>query len=265
MITVLPIKNNYKENIQSKYIKISPNDYINLISDISTNVSYYEILHDNCKLYFDIENISSTDSNLINDIISDLIKFINNALSIDIAEYTLTINKNSAHHSGLSYHLIFHEYYSTQENIKSILLKFLEAEGYQDYFDLTVYSNNRLFKSVNQINILQKGGRSTENDKHTIIYGSIDDSIITDIRKSKLIQFEQVKKLKQNRFKDIDDELFGLAFGYSLQDITKLQKSTLTDIIIYYNEHSSFDNYKFNRTILKSILKTFEVHNSKAD
>jgi hypothetical protein len=193
------IYNNYDYIINTKNHKITFNPlYIKekhrrrtkwLMSGIlQKDVSLYELLdiYSNTKIYFDIENIDSNEPKFIYNIIRDLKKFVEDTANIKLTDYVLTINKESATHDGLSYHLIFNHYYTTPMNIKGLLLQFIEKYSiYKDYIDTVVYSKNRIFKSVYQLGI-----DGYIDNRHDIIEGTIEDSIIQNINNCDELKYE---------------------------------------------------------------------------
>ena len=208
---------------------------------LQKDVSLYEILdiRANTKLYFDIENIDYDEPNFIYNIIRDLKLFIkkssiseNYPSGIELTDYVLTINEESPNHEGLSYHLIFNHYYTTPINIRGLLFQFIKKYSiYEDYIDTVVYSRNRLFKSVYQIGI-----DGYPKNRHTIIEGTIEDSIIQNIYNCQEIKYkyeipEDMKDyISRNHSWSDEDELKPKYRKIDLDDIKEIIKETIKEM-----------------------------------
>lgn len=140
------------------------------------DISLYEVLrHNDIKMYFDIENVPN--DSLINDIVRDLIAYIKETSGEEITEYALTHNTNSNTHRGESYHLVLDQYYTNQDNIRGLVLSFIaKYPDYKSYMDSVVYSDGRLFKSINQL-----GLNRNPTNKHILVHGTPEQSIIQNI------------------------------------------------------------------------------------
>ena len=210
-VRFLAIKEAYSENIKRAYITIDVETYKNYLLKTSPtfvlplkngkintktgrskdvklkDYTLFEVLPNyDTKFYFDIENIPRFDDKFIYNIIRDIQAYVKKTSGIELKKYALTINEHSSSHEGLSYHLIFQDYYTTQQNNRFMLLRFLkEYDFYKEYIDTVVYSKNRLFKSANQLNI-----NKNENDFHKVIVGTIEDTIIQNIDGCKLFNYK---------------------------------------------------------------------------
>lgn len=325
-ITVIPIKSSYLENLTSNYLKMPIDDYVKIlnhnkqifnrkvitimnipkkfgdrtkiiksVSKINFNVSdfsFYEVLQRNhyLKIFLDVENIPMEESEIINYIIRDFKIFTKESANVDIELLALTLNTNSMSHEGRSYHVIFNlctEIFNMKNMIYWFLKKF---PCYLKFVDSTVYSRNRLFKSINQININQNT-RSNSNDKHDLIKGTIYDSIIQNIKNIMTLGFEystvKIKQSKKKFSKDkpkdedliepnihdsvdevilkhkptattiiTDEEIKGLIIGAEMKELNQKQQNFINDLKLYFEQHNTFDNYKYSRECLKSILNT---------
>ena len=200
------IRKSYMENKLRNHRTICTDKYLEYIRNPNFTSSYFEVLsaYKALKPYFDIEKIPVDQPNLIYDLIGDLRTWFSKETGEEMGEYILTHNKHSVSHEGLSYHLIFYERKTTQDNILNLLNNFLEAHPeYVTYMDGSVYSKDRLFRSVNQIGVDKKNKRLSqyEEDMHVIINKdqndeSIAQSIIQNIKDCKSIDhnFEAVKR-----------------------------------------------------------------------
>lgn len=150
LVRYIALEKSYTENCSSKYKHATTEAYQKLI-DTSSSPSRFEILSGtaNLKMYFDIEKIPN--ENIIKPLIDDLIYFIKKTAGIDIVDYALTYNSGSSSHSGHSYHLILQGYCTTQDNMRNLVNHFIaEIPAYEPYIDVSVYSHNRFFRSINQ-------------------------------------------------------------------------------------------------------------------
>lgn len=269
-------------------INIPIDEFLVELTDDNPEKSYYEILNENTKLYFDIEGISFNEPDLIDQIIKDLIEFIHNESDIEINKYVLTINKASKTHKGLSYHLIFPEYYVLKNQyLKQILNKFIKLHyEYVNFMDASVYSRNRLFKCVNQygfegnskvgyvidVEPIVLNGESYFN-KHTLINGTLEESVINYIQNSKVFPFDEKKypPLRFNNYvrisetdeipnvirnrKEVGDELFAIIYTISLVKTNDDVSAFMKDLIEHYKSHNNtFVDYAIPLETLKIII-----------
>lgn len=208
------IHKSYTENISRNHKKISTDKYVEYIRNQNFDSSYFEVLsaYGALKPYFDIEKIPVDQPNLIYDLIGDLRTWFSKETGEELGDYILTHNKHSVNHEGLSYHLIFYERETIQSNILNLLNNFLEAHPeYVKFMDGSVYSNNRLFKSVNQIGVDKKNKRLSqyEEDMHVIINKdqndeSIAQSIIQNTQECEPIKYN-FKTVKRTKSKHISN------------------------------------------------------------
>ena len=167
--TVIYIRKTYKEALNSSFITTSKVEYM-----ADPDVCVLEVLTNaKRRIYLDIECIPNDKPEMINDIVTSFIAFMQ--LPSD-TKYTLTMNAASANHSGLSYHVILPyamDYLLLKRCVAAFKVKHPE---YEKYVDQSVYSHNRLFRLPEQG---KPTGQGIDNDdKHVIIQGSMDDSFI---------------------------------------------------------------------------------------
>ena len=213
-IDYIEIHKSYVENKKRNHKCMRLSSYINIIKNKNLTSSFFEILNNytNLKPYFDIEKIPVDQPNLIYDIIGDLRTWFSKETGNELGEYVLTLNKHSISHEGLSYHLIFYEWSCQQSKILSMLNNFLEShQEYVNYMDGSVYSNGRLFRSINQIGVDKKSFQLSkfEDDLHTIINveqtdDAIAKSIIQNTEDTKKIE-HKFKSVKRPRAKNISN------------------------------------------------------------
>lgn len=186
-IRYIKIHKNFMENTQSNWEISNMDDYVKMLNENDGSFSVFEVLnkYHKVRLYFDIENIPRDQDKLIFDIINGLLSKIvelsnlkGNKNAEDI-EYILTENKHSHTHEGRSYHLIIYSLSTEMRNIQDFLNYYVGNKfiGYE-YIDLSVYSQNRLFRAVNQKGVSRDGDQLYEDDKHEIIRNHINDLII---------------------------------------------------------------------------------------
>lgn len=294
-VKYIEIYESYKENKESKYKKIEVEKYMRKIRGMDDTEekrgSLFEVLDsDNYFiLYFDIECIDYKQDNLINEIINDLMTFVYKTSKIHLLDYALTINRGSSNHDGLSYHLYFPNYKTKQRNIYNLLSQFLSNENYikyKNYIDTSVYSHNRLFRSVFQRGITDKLRK--ENDEHLLVHGNISDTIIQNIEDAKLFDFNykqssiKLKKISKPsiihdekllklltvldnkiELKNNDDKTIKRCINIiqPIQNHKPLKENhekIVLELIDYYEQHNSFEGYKMNLSCINSILNTIE-------
>jgi len=233
-------------------------------STLQKDISFYEILdlYTPTKLYFDIENINSNEKDFIYNIIRDLKKFVKNTTisdknpnGIELTDYVLTINNESPSHDGLSYHLIFNHYFLRPIGIKSLVLNFIEKYPiYADYIDVVVYSKNRLFKSVNQLGI-----DGNVNNKHILVEGNIEDSIIQNIKNCKEFDYnysipESMKTYKSNKHswnKDKKNEI--------MKSVKEVIKETFKDLKITQDENNYTTIFKERKELILNVDEIYGI------
>lgn len=295
-IKYIEIKKSYTENKPKNHKYTSIDNYVNMIKNKNEKTSIYEIFAPgkNVKIYFDIEKIPFDEHKLIDDIIGDLRLFFSKTTNLELGQYIKTINESSANHKGLSYHIIFYEYHTTVINILCFLNEFLtEHPEYVKYMDGSVYTDDRLFKSINQIGVCGKIVDTNPKNYHRIDNveqneTTIKQSIIQYIAESKELNYKfkeierpKYKKIsggakkeprivinnyidkdkistgifKQQQLK-IDDEIYSLMFALSMNDkLNKAQRKYIKELMEYYEKHKSFDGYKQSKIQILSILK----------
>ena len=285
------IKKSFNENVKRNIKYCTLEEYIKSISNKNYDSSFYEIFsrNDELKIYFDIEKIPLEEPKLIDNIISDLQTFFVNETKLELGNYIKTLNTGSESHNGLSYHVIFYEWKTTQLNILNLLNSFLEKyPQYCSFIDGGVYTNMRLFKSVNQIAIVKKGKKqyrsNIKNNMHIIVdveenQTSISQSIIQNVTDCKKLnfcfktltetvsnQFSQgntikqtttyVQKIENQEKLSITDEIYSIAFLLNLSEkMNEPQKKYIEELLNYYESHKSFENFKQTPNQILNILK----------
>lgn len=232
------IHKSYTENKLRNYQNISTDKYLECIRNKNFTSSYFEVLsaYGALKPYFDIEKIPVDQPNLIYDLIGDLRTWFSKETGEELGDYILTHNKHSVSHEGLSYHLIFYERETIQSNILNLLNNFLEAHPeYVKFMDGSVYSNNRLFKSVNQIGINKKGRCLSEfkDDMHVIINKEQNDETLTQ---SIIQNTQECESIKYN-FKAVKRP--------KSKHISNYTKSKVKQPTIIIHNHINKDDDKF--------------------
>lgn len=168
------------------------NDIDEFVEMLTHKNKIYEILYDKpIKLFIDVDGVESDKPDLINNLIKDLIEFLNNEFKTNLNndDYALTMNTNSKSHKGLSYHIYFPKLYvSNISYINYILKLFIKQHNiYYEYIDGVIYHYNRLFRCVNQYNagneakiefIEESNDETLKNDIHILKHGEIIDTII---------------------------------------------------------------------------------------
>lgn len=211
-IKFIRIQKSYLENKSRNYQTNNVLDYEDKIKFRNYYSSLFEVLSPfkPLKPYFDIEKIPIDQPNLIYNIIDNLQTWFNKETGDELGEYILTHNKHSVSHDGLSYHLIFYERMAYQSEILNMLNNFLEIHPeYTTFMDGSVYSKDRLFRSVNQIGVDKKNNCLSphKDDIHIIVNKkqndeSIAQSIIQNTKNCTLIKHE-FKSIKRPRSKHI--------------------------------------------------------------
>lgn len=174
-------------------LKLSINNYKKLLSYLKNqtlnekyNFAIGELIENRYfRMYFDIENIPYSKSNLIYEIIDKLIHYYNLPHN-----YTLTFNDKSEKHK-LSYHLFFPIQISRIDIYKLIFdFHYQTQNKFINFIDLSVYSVNQIFRTCYSIKFLIKDNiLSFSYDYHKIINGSINDTIIQDYLNLPKFQF----------------------------------------------------------------------------
>jgi len=209
-LNYINFKATYRE--RNKRTEKITNDIDEFIELLTHKNKIYEILYDNpIKLFIDVDGVESDKPDLINNLIKDLINFLNSEFKTDLnnEDYALTMNTGSKSHKGLSYHIYFPKLYvSTISYINYILKLFIKQYNiYYEYIDGVIYHNNRLFRCVNQYNagnetkvedIEKSNDETLKNDIHILKHGEIIDTVIQYIpdyaKKMKLHM--DIKKVK---------------------------------------------------------------------
>lgn len=223
MVKFIAIENSYTENASYRYDNVDVETYVSYLNSIpqtysrfesdgttkellTKNCTFFEILgHSNTlKFYFDIENV--TNENTIYDIITCFKEFMKLTYSVEFTDYVLTFNPNSSHHAGYSYHLIFNHFSNYMYYMSNIVARFIDyaknkGVDWINCIDTSVYSKVRLFRSVNQVGITKVGGKAPESDKHVLVEGTVEDSIIQNVDKCKNLHIKELGyKLKSSKF-----------------------------------------------------------------
>lgn len=244
------IQKSYQENILSNYVSVTVEEYIKLININKCSMQYtlYEVLEENraIKIYMDVENIPYSETEKIYTIIDTFKNYCKEKYNLELTDYVLTQNNSSGTHPGLSYHVIF-KYYNTYIYILRNLIEnfIVENPELDKYIDCSVYSSLRLFKSVYQIGTTEV---KDPNNYHNLILGTIEDSIIQNIKDTKEFFKEElshkhiaVKLFDENELENTitdlindDDILKRLSNKYGLEKmISKFKEFYKMDESIY--------------------------------
>lgn len=202
-IKYIEIKKSYSENKKHNWKNTSIDNYVKMIKDKNVTSSIFEIFNSDkpVKIYFDIEKIPTETPDLINEIIGDLRLWFANTTKLELGDYILTLNESSESHPGLSYHLIFYQWFTLEYNILCMLNEFLgEHPQYVKFMDGSVYTDGRLFKSINQIGINKNKISKNENNYHKIINCEQTDETI----KQSIIQYIENSTELKYQFKEVD-------------------------------------------------------------
>lgn len=288
-IKYIPIEKSFKENIKKNIKYAILPGYLGAIGVKDGTYSLFEVLSSDKYFifYFDIECIPIDQPDLIYEIVSTLSNFIEETSKINIGRFALTMNTNSSTHEGLSYHLYFPCYKTTQSNILGLLTQFLaweEYKKYSPYIDMSVYSHNRLFRSPNQKGI-GKNGIVKENDVHRVQHGDLSDCIIQNVYYSKLFNYTytintktKIRKISKNdkyikedfmkivkalnpnissiqTDKDIFNRIINIINGSNLSEN---HMNFIQELIKYYDEHNNFTGYKLDLQCINALLNTME-------
>lgn len=215
-IRYIKIQKSYSENKKKNYNYASIDNFVKLISTKNISSSIFEVLrNEDLKIFFDIEKIPKDQTNFIYDIIGDLKTWFAKETKQELGDFILTFNKDSNNHEGLSYHIIFFEWFTNMNNIRNLLNNFLEEHSeYVPYMDGSVYSKDRLFKSINQIGVNNKTKKLSDSldDIHEIINKETNDetikqSIIQNVNNSKLLEynFKYVNRPKAKKISNFNN------------------------------------------------------------
>ena len=199
----------YKNDDDLNLIKTTTlNNYIELISQSHPDFTILEHLPNIAKLFFIVE-VPFEQLNLIYNIINDFIEFMKTKHNIQINNYVLLFNIKKLH-----YRVIFYEYYTNIDNICEYIKRFtFNNPEYIDY----VYNVQQpiILCAVNQFGIVDSildnkpliNPETNEQyfNKHILINGSIEDSILQNINNSKALPEIEIEKRDWNMFDDIQN------------------------------------------------------------
>lgn len=213
-IRIIAIKDSFKESRPKNYKTITSEIlYDSSLKSLNLKTTVYEVLKhtDTIKFFMDIEGIPETEEGLIFVIIDSFKKYMTSKHNINFNGYTITINKNSQNHSGLSYHVIYSGVYSKIYDIGKFITDFVNTEGkfVSNFIDTSVYSRIRLFKlplqiGTNNDNATHKRSRKSTN-YHQILLHENDNKITFngDVIKTDVVQDfyqnYQLTKLKSSQ------------------------------------------------------------------
>lgn len=198
-IRIISIKDSFKESRPKNYKTITSEIlYDSSLKSLNLKTTVYEVLKntDTIKFFMDIEGIPETEEGLIFVIIDSFKKYMTSKHNINFNGYTITINKNSQNHSGLSYHVIYNGVYSKIYDIGKFITDFVNTEGkfVSNFIDTSVYSKVRLFKlplqiGTNNDNATHKRSRKSTN-YHQILLHENDNRITFngDVIKTDVVQ-----------------------------------------------------------------------------
>ena len=165
MIRIIGLEKSFKEFDRDKIQKfLFPSEFFRRQSKI--NLSYYEVLPEELKPFFDIENVP--EKSLIDSIISKLLDQFQKFFNFHSEEFVLTYNEHSSNHSGHSFHLILCDCKVQMKHLKDFISFASENESLiRNYVDDNVYSKNRLFRTVGSYGIT-KNDEKDLNSVHRI-------------------------------------------------------------------------------------------------
>jgi hypothetical protein len=153
-----------KRNIDTVYSLNELEAYIELAQ--TNSKTCVEVLQsDILRIYLDMENIPSENTELYKQIIADFMEYA--GLNKTQTEYVITFNPGS-HHKGLSYHVIFHVL-TTLGNLKNLVQNFKSHyKAYASYVDDSVYTRLRLFRLPGQRGLPCKDEKYVTNPNYDI-------------------------------------------------------------------------------------------------
>ena len=217
-IRIISIKDSFEESRPKNYKTITSEIlYDSSLKSLNLKTTVYEVLKhtDTIKFFMDIEGIPKTEENLILVIVDGFIKYMINKHNLNFSGYTITINKNSANHSGLSYHVIYDGVYSNIYNIGKFVSDYTNNEGnfVKNFIDTSVYTKVRLFKLPYQIGsngkTHKRSRRSTnyhqillnyKDDKVTFNGDMIDEDIISEFYQHHRLNKLGTSQIKQKEY-----------------------------------------------------------------
>lgn len=159
-MNIIGLENAFAEFKIENIIKIStPDEFFKI--QAKENKSYYEILPNIIKPFFDIENVSDEKEVFI--LIEAIKETFLKCFDFKITDYVLTKNEHSSNHNGLSYHLIIQKCKIEM----NVLRRFVKNE-LKDFIivDSTIYTKNRLFRTINSYGI----AKNTIKDLNSVHY-----------------------------------------------------------------------------------------------
>jgi hypothetical protein len=211
-------------------------------------------------------------------------------------DLAITENGNSTSHEGRSYHVII-PVKTTQNIMKRLLINFVNDERYNkyiDYIDCSVYSNFRLFRVPNQIGFSKDGERITDNI-HVPIFNVKDygEYLIQNVsnlpryypKTLSTLTLEQKKRAAKmsgniNKYGlkvALDERLLASILTKARHTVepsgdeilTLMQKlrqkgdisirisRLLTELDEHFDKYNNFDEFRFDKQCLKSMLSSF--------
>lgn len=206
-VRYIDIENSFQEGNKRNIKTANINDFKNWLKNeintfgnktkITTNVSRFEIIGNECIPYFDIEGIpKDKDDKYIIKVTNDLMKTMNEHAKHKFTYFCITQNLHSLSHEGKSYHVYFPQFRTFRDEMKKFVNYYVDSklEGYE-YIDTSVYSRGRLFRLPYQKGVNKRKDMNTierrQIDYHYIIYGLGDPSnyIISDVEGKEMISF----------------------------------------------------------------------------
>lgn len=176
------LEKSFSEFNLENVIKVNnPSEFFEIQS--KCNKSYYEILPNIVKPFFDIENVENED--IVIKLIEHIKESVKKCFSYDISQYILTKNEHSSNHSGLSYHLIIQDCKIEM----SILRRFVKNE-LKDFniVDDMIYTKNRLFRTIDSYG-LTKTNEKDMNSVHHLYKCVCNCSDEESLKNASLISF----------------------------------------------------------------------------
>jgi len=260
----LKITLNKEYHYPTKLKLLSLDDTINLIYNSYCNINnkntLCEITEEYNRAFFDLENISEDEPNLVYGLIQDFINYcrLNKLKYNDNDKIIITQNINSKH-KGLSYH-VYLPIVMNIEDLRLLQLIFINKnEKYAPYMDNIIYHKNRFFRCPGQFEPKLK-----------------DTSYIN---KNSCHHFIKIGTIKENNieYTDFTNDNLKLCIQNSLlQNINNLNyisiNKTLFDNDIL--KGTFYNNYKFvlqalskNRTEVSikyyDVIKTHNLNNNE--
>ena len=260
--------------------------------------SYYEILSDYVKPFFDVENV--TNPTRIHELFEYIKDRFKTCFNFDVTDYVITKNEHSSNHIGLSYHIIIQKCCIKLDLLDSFVKQ--EFKTFRDCVDFSIYHNNRLFRTINSYGITKDNTKDMNSVHKLYEYTGNENvakinSIISYTKdcfnnilfstnyeknhvnkiypKNKLINWSEntirnrllnydienddiISPLK--KYEDIIDEkdLYGKIIVLLEFPLKDVSKKLLLEIKEYYDINKSFEKFRFELKQIKYLIKLIE-------